>query len=79
MSSLLKSEGISSLFRTITAITITASCLFAGGRALIPIKILIDKSDAIVIGRIIDGTVTAPTVTITLDVQEVFKGDVRVI
>jgi len=50
---------------------------FGPGSALIPVKMLVEKADAVVIARILDGTISGEAVTLTLDTQEVLKGDLR--
>ncbi|MEO8659508.1 MAG: hypothetical protein ABI693_13635 [Bryobacteraceae bacterium] len=55
-----------------------AQTVLGHGSALVPVNLLVKNADAVVIGKILDGTVTAAQIaTVHLKVQEVLKGDIR--
>lgn len=63
---------------TMAAWLTTLPVAYGGGTAPIPVKVLVDKADAIVIATIVGGMIAAPVANLNLDVQEVLKGALRV-
>jgi hypothetical protein len=50
---------------------------FGGGGAPMPVKVLVDNAGAVVIATILDGTVVAKALTLSLEVQEALKGPLQ--
>lgn len=50
---------------------------FGAGSAPIPLKVLVSNADAVVVAKILDGTVASQMVNLSLDVQKVLKGPLQ--
>jgi hypothetical protein len=51
--------------------------LLASGGALVPLKLLVSKADAIVVGNVLSASLASQIATMTLEIQDVLKGTVQ--